>query len=57
MLKFGTKKKIFTIILTIYVCKKLFLSTQITVDFRKVMKIDSKTGKWKSDCALERIKN
>ena len=34
---------------------KLFLSTQIR--FSRVMKIDSKTDKWKSDRALERIKN
>ena len=34
---------------------KFFLSTQIR--FSKSDEIDSKTDKWKSDRALERIKN
>ena len=34
---------------------KLFCPYKL--DFQRVMKIDSKTDKWKSDRALERLKN
>ena len=41
---------------------KFFLFSKSTqslhkLGFRRVMKIDSKTDKWKSDRGLERIKN
>ena len=48
------KRKFCTIILTIYVCRQTLCLHKLS--FRRVMKIGSKTDKWKSDRALERIK-
>ena len=46
------------LILIIYVCKQtLSVYTVHKLGLQRVIKIDSKTDKWKSDRALERIKN
>ena len=50
MLNLKQKRKFFTLILIIFDCKQI-------LGLRREIKIDSKTDKWKSDCASERIKN